>query len=130
MVDSRPAQAPRLLLIEDNDLVAQAVGRSLRKAADLTVAVDAGAARALLRERPFDLVVADLLLPDGDGLTLLDEASRLCPGAWLVLFSALGLTADAERALSEGRLSAVLGKPEGFSELIALVRRWAPAGSS
>jgi DNA-binding NtrC family response regulator len=130
MVDSRPSYVPRVLFIEDNDLVVQVVGRSLRKVAELTVASDARAARAQLRERAFDLVVADLLLPDGDGLALLGEAASLCPGARLVLFSALGATPDAERALCEGRLSAVLGKPEGLGELVALVRRWAPEPSS
>lgn len=40
-------------------------------------------------KRPFDLVVCDLVLSDGDGASSPEEAERLGPGARRVLVSAL-----------------------------------------
>jgi DNA-binding NtrC family response regulator len=128
MTDSRPPRIPRVLFVEGDELVARAVARSLRKAAELAVAGGAAAARKALGERPFDVVISDLWLPDGDGLALLIEAARLCPGAKLVLYSGVGPTPGTELALCEGRISALLCKPEGLAGLFALVRGWVPAG--
>jgi DNA-binding NtrC family response regulator len=121
MADSHPPLVPSLLLVAGSEPVARAAERALHKTAELMLARDGQAARRLLRAQIFDVIVSDLTLPDGEGLALLGDASRLCPGARLVLFSALGPTPEAERALSEGRLSAVLSQLE---ELVALMRHW------
>lgn len=119
---------PRVLFIDDDELVGRAVGRLLKGAADLVVVPDATRARALLAAGAFDVVVCDLALPDGNGVSLLEEAGRLCPDARRVLFSALEPPSVLRRALEEERVAAVLAKPEGLADLVALVRGWEPGG--
>ncbi len=61
----------RLLLVEDDDFDRLLFKQRLRRAAPDWVLVEAAslaAARSLLDATPFDLVVADLMLPDADGL--------------------------------------------------------------
>lgn len=128
MSDPRPVALPRVLFIEDDDLVRRCVGRALRKSAEVIAVGGAEEARGLLRERPFDLVVSDLTLFDGDGLALLGEAARFLPSAALVLYSGHEPPPAARRALDEGLIAAFLRKPEGLAQLTALVGGWAPAG--
>lgn len=120
-----PLLRPRVLLVEDDDLVQRCVTRFLRTSAELTVARNAKEARELVRGRPFDVIISDLSLPDGDGLGVLGEAASFVPSAKLVLYSGFDPPPAATAALRAGQLSAFLRKPEGFAELVALVRRWA-----
>src|SRR5688500_14082856 len=66
--------APRLLLVEDNSDYAYLVGRMLRESwgdAAPDRAERLGDALELLRERPYDCIVLDLGLPDGQGVEAL-----------------------------------------------------------
>ncbi|HEU4407772.1 MAG TPA: hypothetical protein VFS43_21080 [Polyangiaceae bacterium] len=123
-----PPRLPRVLLVAGDDRVARSLGRALRASAELVMARDARSALGLLAGRRFEVVVAQLALPDGDGLAVLAEAERLCPGAGRALFAWAGPTPEAELALGEGRLAALLCRPEGLVELVALVRSQAPGG--
>lgn len=69
---------PRILLVEDD--------RDVRPLLEYLIFADgyhvtstesAGAALALLDARSFDLVIADVHLPDGSGLTVADKAKEL-----------------------------------------------------
>lgn len=80
----------RLLYLEDNstdaDLTCRALARALPNL-DVEVAHDLAAARSLLAgERPFDLALLDMRLPDGDGLEILAEIrARQLPTATVML---------------------------------------------
>lgn len=108
-----------------DDLVQRCVSRCLRTSAALTVARTAKEARELVRGRPFDVIVSDLSLPDGNGLGVLGEAAGFVPAAKLVLYSGFDPPPAVAEALRAGRRSAFLRQPEGFTERLALVRRWA-----
>ncbi len=123
MTEPTRARLPRLLLVEDDELVRRCLERSLREVAEVCSASGGAGARALLRERSFEFVVSDLSLPDDDGLVLLSEAGALQPRARLVLLSGYEPSPAAREALAEGRLAAALCKPEGILELVRLVRQ-------
>ncbi|HEU4411147.1 MAG TPA: response regulator [Polyangiaceae bacterium] len=125
MIDPSPPTLPRVLVVDDDDLLRSCLERVLRRVAVLAMSPDASDARGLLREQPFDVVVSDLSLPDGDGLTLLADAARVQPSAKLFVFSGREPPAEARRAFEGGILTGILRKPEGLSELIAFVRRCA-----
>ncbi len=75
-------QTVHILLVEDEEAHAELVRRALKAHSGrfrLTVAGSLREARACLAESPPDLVIADLLLPDGQGIELLPaegESSR------------------------------------------------------
>jgi CheY-like chemotaxis protein len=78
----------RVELVEDYALLAQIRARGLeRLGCSVHISSDAESAlRYLAANRP-DVVVADLRLPGRDGVSLLNEASRLYPGIGRVLIS-------------------------------------------
>ena len=92
----------RVLFVDDEPLVLRSLDRALRtrKVPWEARFVDTGAgALALLASEPFDVVVADLRIPDLDGVELLGEVQRSYPRiARLVLSGQVG-TDDCLRAM-------------------------------
>ncbi len=81
---------------------------------------DLRSARVALRERPFDLVVLDVLLPDGDGLDLLREirAREEIARTPVMLLSSEAEVADRIRGLQTGA-DDYTGKPYDRAYVIA-----------
>lgn len=76
----------RILLIEDDERLAQLVADSLRKAGhDVTVCGDGLAGEALMRQDPFDLVLLDGHLPGKDGFDVLRDTRRDFAGRIVML---------------------------------------------
>jgi two-component system OmpR family response regulator len=112
----------RLLLVEDDDIVADAILRGL-SAANYSVhrVVSAEAAQAAIANEEFALAVIDVGLPGADGLTLvrrLRSAGKSLPT--LILTARCTLT-DKVKALDLGA-DDFLGKPFEAAELAARCR--------
>jgi two-component system KDP operon response regulator KdpE len=109
----------RVLLVEDEPVLADVISTSLQ-AADMEVywAANLAAARRALTSAPFDLLLLDLHLPDGDGRSILLESGRLPP---VVVLSALGEEEDVVELLSLGARDYIL-KPFRTGELLARMR--------
>ncbi|CAN7578620.1 CHASE3 domain-containing protein [Phenylobacterium sp. LjRoot219] len=75
-----------LHLDDDPDLV-EVVRLALAGAGEVLAAPTLHAARSLVRRRRFDLVVLDVGLPDGSGLDLLAEISRMEPKPPVIVYS-------------------------------------------
>jgi two-component system KDP operon response regulator KdpE len=94
--------------------------------------VEAGTVAAALdqlrRTRP-DVVLLDLGLPDGDGLSVLAAAPANGPRAAVIVLSARGQEGDKVVALDSGA-DDYLTKPFGASELTARIRAVLRRGSS
>ncbi|MGB1146383.1 MAG: response regulator [Alphaproteobacteria bacterium] len=119
----------RALLVEDNPVLADGVGRSFA-AAGLTLehAGDLSDARAFLRDFDVDIVLLDLTLPDGDGLTLLGEIRQRGDMTPVLILTARDAVQDRVAGLDQGA-DDYLTKPFALDELMAraraLVRRQA-----
>lgn len=108
----------RVLVIEDDEGVAGAVVDALRtRGHGVLHAPTAGTAAALLGEA--DLVLLDLGLPDGDGLTLLRRLRRDSPVPVIVL-TARSSERDVIRGLHLGA-DDYLVKPVRLRELLARI---------
>lgn len=109
----------RILLLEDNVALARATVLVLERAAGaaVTVAGSLGAATTLLDDAPFDLVIADVTLPDGDGSDW-GRTTRRDRGIPVVL-----MTAAANPEQIGVGLDGVLQKPVGLDDLLAAVTR-------
>jgi len=87
------------------------------------VASGSGAVAAL-RQRPCDLVVTDVLMPDGDGLELIEAAKRLQPAVRILAISGGGRYLEIEDCLKLARgwgAHAVLMKPFNREQLLAAI---------
>jgi two-component system response regulator AtoC len=94
-----------LLVIEDEDLLAQELVRHYRKSGwEVVRAGDLKQAEGLLLDRSLEplVVLSDMSLPDGNALDLLEKVrSRSLVGEW-VLLTAYGTIPDSVRALRLG----------------------------
>lgn len=112
----------RLLVVEDDADLGPWLRDALEKAlggADLVATLDE--ARAALQVRPFDLVVMDRRLPDGDAIGLIATMRRLTPRPSILVLTALDDPNDIAKALDAGA-DDYLAKPFEPVELIARVR--------
>ena len=115
----------RVLVVEDEaDLVAT-YERLLRRHGYRVVSArsrEAGLA-ALKEEPPHDLLIADLRLPDGDGLDVVRAARALPTPTPVIVVSGFASNDSRAAALAAGA-SAVLAKPfstDAFTKLIQAV---------
>ena len=112
----------KILIVEDEEKVARFVERALTEQAYTVRRVaTAAAARDGLAEEPFDAVVLDLGLPDGDGLDLLGEWRAAGFNEPVLILSARDAVADRIRGLNLGA-DDYLPKPFSVDELLARVR--------
>ncbi len=112
----------KILIVEDERKVAQFVERALvEQNYTVGVAASCAAARDALAESPYDAVVLDLGLPDGDGLELLREWRAGGFNEPVLILSARDAVSDRVRGLNLGA-DDYLPKPFSVDELIARIR--------
>jgi DNA-binding response OmpR family regulator len=127
MDGARPA--PSLLVVEDDQAVGAYLADNL--AADgFRVASARGAAEALraIEVRGHYLVLLDLMLGEGNGLSVLDRvraadglASRVDPALPMIILSGRATEADRVRGFARGADDYVV-KPFAYAELLARIR--------
>jgi len=111
----------KVLIIEDDDVIAQGMARHLQAAGFDAVGVangETGLAR-LRYERP-DVCVLDLMLPGVDGWQVIERARHEGIGTPIVVVSARGTEHDRVHALEIGA-DDYLVKPFSMKELVARV---------
>ncbi len=112
----------KILIVEDERRVAQFVERALTEQAHTVRAVaTCAAARDALADSPYDAIILDLGLPDGDGLDLLREWRGSGFNEPVLILSARDAVQDRIRGLNLGA-DDYLPKPFSIDELIARVR--------
>ena len=112
----------RLLIIEDNQRLCQAVAECLR-AQGFAVDTAASASEGLRvwKAADYDAAVLDLMLADGSGLTALKEMRDRGNTTPVLILTALGSIEDRVRGL-DGGADDYLVKPFAMQELIARLR--------
>ena len=119
----------KVLIIEDDDVIAQGMARHLQSAGFDAVSVangETGLAR-LRFERP-DVCVLDLMLPGLDGWKVIEQARGEGIGTPIVVVSARGTEHDRVHALEIGA-DDYLVKPFSMKELVARVGAAARRGT-
>ena len=121
-------QMPKVLLVEDDYVIAEGMSRHLRVAGFDPVWVGKGrAALARLRYESADVCVLDLMLPELDGWEIIETVRKEGIGTPIVVVSARGGEQDRVRTLELGADDYMV-KPFSMEELVARVRAAARRG--
>jgi heavy metal response regulator len=112
----------RILVVEDEKRIADFLCRGLEGAGYAVDAAPTGAA-ALdhIHSTDYDLIILDLMLPDMDGLKVLQRIRNRNGGPPVLILSARGQLDDRVKGLEQGA-DDYLVKPFAFVELLARVR--------
>jgi DNA-binding response OmpR family regulator len=111
---------PKILVVEDEPAIAESIAYSLRR--DGYTAQIVGTVAAAASELPgVDLVILDLMLPDGSGFELLGLARRSAAPPPVIVLSSRDSEADRVAALETGADDYVT-KPFSPREIVARVR--------
>ncbi len=106
----------RVLVIDDDELLCQMMSRHLQLMRhEARCALTLGQGLALLRREPFDVVLLDVQLPDGNGLTAIPQV-RESPGhPEVIIITGQGDPDGAELAIQSGAW-AYLEKPVSLKD--------------
>ncbi|NLS93294.1 MAG: PAS domain S-box protein [Planctomycetaceae bacterium] len=121
--------AVRILVVEDDEGHVGLIRRAFMKAAmpcRLTLAASIREANEYLQQEPFDLVLADLVLPDGRGTELLSAKEQQ---EWpVVIMTSHGNETAAVEAMKAGALDYLVKSQAALAELPrtseSILRRW------
>jgi DNA-binding NtrC family response regulator len=111
-----------VLIIDDESEIRESLQTLLEfEGYDVDAAASGLQGLAKLGERPFDLVLLDLALPDRNGIELLPEIRAIDSQISVIMITAYGTVEDAVRAMQSGATN-FLQKPWDNEKLLADVR--------
>ena len=124
----------RALIIEDDPVIADFIGRGLREAGFvIDHAADGESGLAVATTEDFDVAIVDLMLPRLDGLAVIQAMRRKGVRTPVLILSARHTVDDRVKGLEAGG-DDYLTKPFAFAELMAriqaLIRRASSAQTS
>ena len=120
----------RILLVEDEKRIADFVARGLEGSGySVDVAENGEQALARVADAAYELIILDLMLPDLDGLVVLEKIRNRKVSQPVLILSARGSLDDRVKGLDVGA-DDYLVKPFAFVELLARVRALLRRGQS
>jgi response regulator RpfG family c-di-GMP phosphodiesterase len=110
----------RILFVDDEPNVLQAIRRQLRGAYEVSLAGSGREALETLdREEPFAVVVSDLRMPEMDGVTLLEEVRKRAPDTVRMMLTGQADLQAAMNAINCSQIFRFATKPVGPTALKA-----------
>jgi PAS domain S-box-containing protein len=113
--------AQTILAVDEDPALPELIERHFRAGAIVLAAASAGEALRLASERPIDVVVSELRLPDRSGLDLLADLREHAPDVVAILVSSRAGPDELLGAINEGRLYRFVRKPLQDAELVMTV---------
>ena len=114
--------SPRILLVDDEELLLRSLERGLRCDFDVTTALSAAHAEALLTGRNhYDIVVTDLSMPGIGGLEFLRKVAPHYPDTRFIILSGWVSSEAREQADALGCVYRILSKPISVHSLVEVI---------
>jgi CheY-like chemotaxis protein len=131
IVDDNSVQIPRLLLVDDNDIVRMTLSKILEGGGfHVATAGSVNEAIKFIGSQPFDALLSDLHMPGaGDGLTVVSAMRHFNPKAVTIIFSGYPEMKEAAAAILM-QADEILVKPMSPPVLIQTIKDRLKAGSS
>lgn len=114
-----------IMVVEDDESVAELVKTVLEgEKFEVVTAPSAEAAKELIKIKPADLAIVDIILPGQGGMDLILELHTLCPNLAIVLTSGkIDMSKATFKVLAhQFGVVSILPKPFTIDELLATVR--------
>jgi DNA-binding NtrC family response regulator len=126
---SAPGTAPKdpVLLVDDEQPLLEVFRAALSPKFDITTANNAREADLILHKKSFKLVVADHLMPGGNGMNFLTRAREDFPHMQRILVTGYMKPEMLLRSVNEAALFRYLLKPVAIAELLSVVTEAAKA---
>jgi CheY-like chemotaxis protein len=122
---------PHIHIVDDEALIRELFRRILENEGyEVTDSPDGNAALAMCRERPPELIITDLIMPDKEGIETIIELKRDFPAVKIIAISGGGrVTATEYLELAETfGANMTLSKPISRDELLTAVQRVLDSG--
>ena len=112
--DDSPIEGPVFLVVDDDPMVRKIVTRGLNQLnpSEVMEVEDGLAAQEVLRRKSVDVVITDVMMPNMDGLELMQWAQEHCPGPVWIVLSGLETFDAAVDALQLGAFDYLAKPPE------------------
>jgi two-component system sensor histidine kinase/response regulator len=115
--------APRLFIVDDEPALMNALCRTLREEGYETRGfTSANAALAALPQAGCDLLLADLMMPEMDGIALLRAAQAIDAALVGIIMTGEGTVASAVQAMQAGALDFII-KPFNLTAILPVLQR-------
>lgn len=113
---------PKILIAEDDDSMRNFLGMALERAGHETRSCSDGASalEILDKERDFDMLLADIVMPGMDGIELSQKAGYLHPDLKIMFITGFAAVAAGDRN-PENNNTRVLSKPFHLKDLVGQV---------
>jgi len=115
----------RILMVDDEENIVNALQRSLRKVADWEIEIFTSGADAIRRSEvsTFDLFVSDFRMPEMNGVEFLSQAKKLQPNAVRIILSGYTDLEALMGAINEAEIFRFINKPWNDNELILTIEQ-------
>jgi PAS domain S-box-containing protein len=127
----RKGGIPRILHVEDDTDLSAVLASSLEGQAEIIGAVTLARAEQLLRQQEFSLIILDIGMPDGSGLSLLERLADLAvkPTPVLIL-SAIETPAEVQRQVAAAMVKCRMPESKIVSTILNLVNGHGESGAA
>ena len=107
----------QILIVEDEEIVSEIlIARMKRWGQNVVLATSCEEALSKIKTGRFDLVLLDIMLPDGLGYEVIPEIKQALPNINIITMTGQN-TPDLERTIREFGITYFMAKPVDFDEL-------------
>ena len=109
-----------ILIVDDDKTILSALKTVLDRENNVTICNDGKKAIQLCRNKKFDLIITDLMMPGANGLEVLTESRKIDPDSLVILITGFASLETAVQAIREGAYDYIT-KPFKLEEIKIIV---------